>query len=60
MQRGYKKWFEQKVGDSIAAVERGEIIPDKEVRAWIEQREEFEPVEIKGKPLSKKIRRERH
>lgn len=35
----YNEWFEAKVKNSIAAAERGEIMADQEVRAWIEQRE---------------------
>jgi predicted transcriptional regulator len=35
----YSWWFERKVRDSAAAAERGEILPDDNVRAWLEQRE---------------------
>jgi predicted transcriptional regulator len=35
----YDEWFEQKVRDGLAAIERGEVAPNEEVRAWIEQRE---------------------
>jgi predicted transcriptional regulator len=35
----YNEWFERKVKNSLAAVERGETVPDEDVRAWIEQRE---------------------
>jgi predicted transcriptional regulator len=35
----YNDWFERKVKDSIAAAERGETVPDEEVRAWLEERE---------------------
>jgi hypothetical protein len=35
---GYNAWFERKVRDSIAAVERGETVPDAEVGAWLEDR----------------------
>ncbi|MGB7556227.1 MAG: hypothetical protein WBM04_17805 [Candidatus Korobacteraceae bacterium] len=35
----YNEWFEHKVKDRLAAAQRGETIPDEEVRAWIEQRE---------------------
>jgi predicted transcriptional regulator len=35
----YNDWFERKVSDSLAAVERGETIPDGDVRAWLESRE---------------------
>jgi predicted transcriptional regulator len=35
----YNEWFEHKVKNSMRAAERGETIPDQEVRAWIEQRE---------------------
>ena len=55
----YSEWLDQKVKHSMAAAARGEIVPDEEVRARIQQREEFKPVEIKGEPLSKTIRRER-
>jgi predicted transcriptional regulator len=32
-------WFERKVSGSIAATERGEIVSDDEVCAWMERRE---------------------
>ena len=35
----YNDWFERKVQDSMVATERGETVPDQEVRAWLEQRE---------------------
>lgn len=35
----YSGWFEHKVTESLAAAERGEIVPDEQVRAWLEQRE---------------------
>ena len=35
----YNDWFDQKVQSSIAATERGETVPDEEVRAWLEHRE---------------------
>lgn len=35
----YSGWFEHKVAESLAAAERGEIVPDEQVRAWLEQRE---------------------
>lgn len=35
----YNDWFEQKVRGSMAAAERGGVIPGEEVRAWLEQRE---------------------
>jgi predicted transcriptional regulator len=35
----YSAWFEGKVNDSLAAAERGETVPDEQVRAWLEQRE---------------------
>ena len=44
---------------SLAAVGRGEMVSDEEVRAWIEKREEFKPVEISGELLSETIRRGR-
>jgi len=41
----YNEWFEQKVRDGLAAIQRGEVVPDEEVRAWIEQRERSQTVE---------------
>jgi len=35
----YNEWLGRKVGDSMAAADRGEVVPDEEVRAWLEQRE---------------------
>ena len=35
----YNGWFEHKVTESVAEAERGEIVPDEQVRAWLEQRE---------------------
>ncbi len=35
----YNEWFGGKVQDSLDAVERGETVPDEEVRAWLERRE---------------------
>ncbi len=35
----YNAWFEVKVKEGLAAVERGEVVPDEDVLAWIEQRE---------------------
>jgi predicted transcriptional regulator len=35
----YNEWFERKVRDSQAAVDRGETVPDEDVRAWLEARE---------------------
>jgi len=35
----YNEWFERKVRDSLAASDRGETVPDDDVRAWLEQRE---------------------
>ena len=35
----YNEWFERKVKDSQAAVARGEIVADEDVRAWLEGRE---------------------
>ncbi len=34
----WNRWYEDKVKSSIAAVERGEIVPDDEVRVWLEKR----------------------
>ena len=55
----YSEWLDRKVKDSMAAAERGEIVPDEQVRNWIEHREEFKPIEIRGEPLSETIRRGR-
>jgi len=35
----YNEWFEREVRDSQAAVARGDIVADQEVRAWLEARE---------------------
>lgn len=35
----WNDWYARKVSASIAAVERGEIVSDDEVRAWLEARE---------------------
>jgi predicted transcriptional regulator len=35
----YNEWFERKVRDSLAAVERGETVSNDEVRPWLESRE---------------------
>ena len=35
----YHEWFERKVNESLAAVERGQTVSDEKVRAWLEQRE---------------------
>jgi predicted transcriptional regulator len=35
----YHEWFEGKVKDSLAAVERGQTVTDAAVRAWLEKRE---------------------
>jgi predicted transcriptional regulator len=35
----YSEWFERKVNASLAVVDRGETVPDEDVRAWIERRE---------------------
>ena len=35
----YNEWFAHKVNSSIAAVERGDTVPDEVVRAWLEDRE---------------------
>ena len=35
----YNEWFELKVKHSLAAVARGETVPDEEVRAWLESRQ---------------------
>ncbi len=35
----YNVWFEAKVNEGLAAVERGEVVADEDVLAWIEERE---------------------
>jgi predicted transcriptional regulator len=35
----YNEWFERRVKDSQAAVARGEIVTDEEVRSWLEVRQ---------------------
>jgi predicted transcriptional regulator len=35
----YNDWFAHKVSGSIAAVERGDTVPDEDVQAWLEERE---------------------
>ena len=65
----YNEWFDRKIKNSLAAVERGETVPDEDVRAWIQQQQDsdqtrnpdqdFRPVEISGEPLSETILRER-
>ena len=35
----YNEWLEKKVNASVAAAERGEVVPDEKVRTWIETRE---------------------
>jgi predicted transcriptional regulator len=35
----YNDWFAHKVSSSIPAVERGDTVPDEDVRAWLEERE---------------------
>ena len=34
----YNEWLEKKVNASVAAAERGEVVPDEQVRTWIETR----------------------
>jgi len=38
----YNGWFERNVKEGLAAVERGEVVPDEDVLAWIEEREQSE------------------
>jgi predicted transcriptional regulator len=38
----YNDWFEKRVKEGLAAVDRGEVVPDEEVVAWIEKREQRE------------------
>jgi len=35
----YNEWLGRKIGDSMAAADRGETVPDDDVRAWLQQRE---------------------
>jgi len=35
----YNEWLERKVNVSLAAADRGEVVPDEAVRTWIENRE---------------------
>jgi len=35
----YNDWLEEKVTSSIAAADSGRIVPDEEVRDWIERKE---------------------
>lgn len=35
----YNEWLGRKVGDSMAAADRGETVPDDDVHAWLQQRE---------------------
>jgi predicted transcriptional regulator len=35
----YNQWFDCKVGASIDAANRGEIIADEDVRGWLDRRE---------------------
>ena len=35
---GYDEWLARKVGDSITAAGRGEIVPDEDVRAWLQRK----------------------
>ena len=35
----YNEWLEAKVRHSLAEVEKGHVVSDEEVLAWIEQRE---------------------
>jgi predicted transcriptional regulator len=38
----YDDWLEGKIKQSLAAVGRGDLIPDEQVLAWIEKRERAE------------------
>jgi predicted transcriptional regulator len=38
----YNDWFEKKVKEGLAAIDRGELVPDEDVLAWIEEREQRE------------------
>lgn len=35
----YNDWFEQKANRSMTAVERGDVLSNKEVRSWLDLRE---------------------
>jgi len=34
----WNEWAEKKIRDGMAAIERGEVVSNEEVRAWIEHR----------------------
>lgn len=34
----WNEWAEKKIRDGMAAIERGEVVSNEEVRAWIERR----------------------
>src|ERR1019366_2978936 len=65
----YNEWFHRKIKNSLAAAERGETVPDENVRVWIQQQQDsgqtpipdqaFGPAGISGEPLSESIHRER-
>jgi len=38
----YNSWLRGKVSESLAAAERGEVVADEDVLAWIEKREQRE------------------
>jgi uncharacterized protein (DUF433 family) len=54
----YNDWFERKVKGSIAAIERGETVPDEEVRGWIMRlnRITIDPTVATGKPCIRNLR----
>jgi predicted transcriptional regulator len=35
----YNEWFERKVTASLASAEQGQVVPNDDVRAWLEERE---------------------
>jgi predicted transcriptional regulator len=59
------EWLEKKVSESVAAVDQGETVWNKEVRQWSEPTEpesadsKCTPLHISGEPFSATILRER-
>jgi predicted transcriptional regulator len=38
----YNDWFVAKVNEGLASLDRGEVVPDEQVLAWIKERERSE------------------
>jgi predicted transcriptional regulator len=38
----YNEWFEERVREGLAAIERGEVVSNEEVRAWLDQQRDRE------------------